>query len=189
VPADLRELQDWLDTKAKDEAAMPIEARLACRRGMIAWRPARRPRRSASARRDRARSSYAAPPLTLTGWFLFREPSQALQSGAEVLERVRADFRLQLELVGNMLFFAIQGLFFGLLAAALILVGRHQRELRHMWQERLGNRAVGPQRGALGVGFLLCVGPRLRHPDSHARDVRHALVALAARERAVFSGW
>src|SRR5262245_3845420 len=38
VSADLRELQDWLDAKSRDEASMPIEARLACRRGMIAWR-------------------------------------------------------------------------------------------------------------------------------------------------------
>ena len=156
VPADLRELQDWLDSKAKDEAAMPIEARLAHRRGMQAWRSGEEAKAVSLMRGATALDpSYAAPPLTLTRWFLFREPSQALQNGAEVLERVRADFRLQLELVGNLLFFAIQGLFFGLLAAGLILVGRHQRELRHMWRERLGIFLTDRTAALWAWGFLL----------------------------------
>jgi tetratricopeptide (TPR) repeat protein len=190
VPADLREMQDWLDAKAKDEAAMPIEARLACRRGMIAWRSGEEAKAVSLLRGASALDpSYAAPPLTLTGWFLFREPSQALQSGAEVLERVRADFRLQLELIGNLLFFAIQGLFFGLLAASLILVGRHQRELRHMWCERLGIVLSDRSATLWSWGFLLLpwvlgfgfVVPTL---------VMFAMLwpLLRPRERAVFVG-
>ena len=139
VPADLRELQDWLDAKSRDEASMPIEARLACRRGMLAWRAGEDAKAVSLFRGASALDpAYAAPPLLLTCYFLFREPSQALQSGAEVLERLRTDFRLQLALAGNTIFFALQALFFGLLAASLILIGRHQRELRHMWRERLG---------------------------------------------------
>ena len=190
VPADLRELQDWLDTKAKDEAAMPIEARLACRRGLIAWRSGEEAKAVSLLRGASALDpSYAAPPLTLTGWFLFREPSQALQSGAEVLERVRADFRLQLELIGNILFFAIQGVFFGLLAASLILIGRHQRELRHMWQERLGI-ALSDRGAALWAWSFLLLPWALGFGILVPTLVMFAMLwsLLRPRERAVFVG-
>src|SRR5262249_58522299 len=86
VSADLRELQDWLDAKSRDEASMPIEARLACRRGMIAWRAGEDAKAVSLLRGASALDpAYAAPPLLLTCYFLFREPSQALQSGAAVL--------------------------------------------------------------------------------------------------------
>jgi tetratricopeptide (TPR) repeat protein len=139
-PPDLRELDQWLAQKAQNQlVAMPSEARLAYRRGVMALK-SHQDAQAVSLLRGAAEldPSFAGPHLTLAWWFLTREPSQALLSCASLLHRMRDDFPLQLELAANALFFAINALFFALLAAALILVGLHQHELRHIWRERLG---------------------------------------------------
>ena len=139
-PPDLRELSQWLEQKRQNQlVAMPTEARLAYRRGTIAWR-SHQDAQAVSLMRGAAEldPSFAAPHLALAWWFLAREPSQALLSWAALLHRLHADFTLQLELAANAIFFGFHALFFGLLAGALILVGLHQHELRHVWRERLG---------------------------------------------------
>ncbi len=137
---DLRELDQWLDQKAQSQqVAMPAEARLAYRRGLIAWKAHQEPQAVSLLRGATVLDpSFVAPHLTLAGWFLTREPSQALLSWASFLQRLKEDFPLQLELGANAIFFGMHALFFGLLLAGLILIGLHQHELRHVWGERLG---------------------------------------------------
>jgi len=140
APAEVRQLHAWLEDKARSQAAaMPAEARLAFRHGLIA-RQSGDEVNAVTLMRGAAEldPSYAAPHLTLMKWFAFQEPSQALLSGAALIHRLKNDFLLQLELAGNLLFQGITALYFGLLATALILIGLHQHELRHVWRERLG---------------------------------------------------
>jgi len=137
---ELRELSQWLDQKAQNQlVAMPSEARLTYRRGVMAWK-AHQDAQAVSLLRGASEldPSFAAPHLALAWWFIAREPSQALLSWASLLHRMRDDFPLQLEVVANTVFFTLNALFFAFLAAALILVGLHQHELRHIWRERLG---------------------------------------------------
>ena len=62
---------------------LPAEARLAYRRGVIAWKAHQEPQ-AVSLLRGSANldPSFVAPHLTLGWWFLTREPSQALLSWA-----------------------------------------------------------------------------------------------------------
>lgn len=135
----LRDLDQWLEQSAQQQTPLPAEARLAYRHGQFAWK-ANQEAEAVRLMRGAAEldPSFAAPHLTLASWFLTREPSQALLSWAALLHRLRDDFTLQLELAANAIVFALQAIFFGLLAAAVILVGLHQHELRHVWRERLG---------------------------------------------------
>ena len=186
---DLRDLDQWLAQKAQSQqVAMPSEARLAYRRGLMAWK-SHQEAQAVSLMRGAASldPSFVAPHLTLGWWFLTREPSQTLLSWASLLHRLKEDFTLQLELSANAIFFALHALFFGLLIAAMILVGLHQHELRHLWSERLG-LALAPRSAAiwswvfLAMPFVLGLGAALP-----------ALVMLAmiwpmlkVRERMVF---
>ena len=185
---DLRELDRWLQQRAQTQMPMPTEARLAYRRGLIAWRAHQEPQ-AVSLLRGAANldPSFVAPHLTLGWWFLTREPSQTLLSWASFLHRLREDFTLQLELSANAIFFGLHALFFGLLGAALMLVALHQHELRHVWSERLGI-ALSP-RSAVIWSWVFLVMPWLLGLGL----ALPALVMLAmawpilkARERAVF---
>jgi len=146
----LRELDQWLEQKAQSQqVAMPSEARLAYRRGLIAWK-AHQEAQAVSLLRGAASldPSFVAPHLTLGWWFVVREPSQALLSWASFLHRLKDDFSLQLELSANAIFFGLQALFFGLLLCAVFMVALHQHELRHVWSERLGI-ALAPRSAAI----------------------------------------
>ena len=109
---DLRELDRWLQQRAQTQMPMPTEARLAYRRGLIAWRAHQEPQ-AVSLLRGAANldPSFVAPHLTLGWWFLTREPSQTLLSWASFLHRLREDFTLQLELSANAIFFGLHALF------------------------------------------------------------------------------
>jgi len=139
APTDLRDLSAWLDYRARSHlVALPLEARLFYRQGLMA---------EASGNRDEAvrllrgagelDPSFVAPHLTLASWLLFREPSQALLQYASVLDLARDNFLLQVALAGNALYLVFQSLLLGLLAAGLLLVGLHHRELRHTWGEQI----------------------------------------------------
>ena len=137
---DLRELNQWLEQKATLQlVSMPSEARLSYRRGQLAWKSGE-VAKAVSLMRGAAELDphFAAPHLALGWWFLTREPSQALMSWSSLLHRFKDDFSLQLEMAGNAIFFGVHAVFFGFLGAALILLGLHQHELRHLWRERLG---------------------------------------------------
>jgi tetratricopeptide (TPR) repeat protein len=158
-PSDLSELTPWLDYKLRSHvAAFPHEARLFYRRGLSlhqsgAHEEAVRLVRGAT----ELDPSFVAPHLTLASWFAFDEPSQALLQYAAVLELARQNFLLQLALAANALCLGLQALFIGLLVAALVVVGLHQRELRHVWTERVA--LFGSPDGARAWSWAFLVVP------------------------------
>src|SRR5258705_76521 len=108
---------------------------------------------------------------------------------AGLLERVRKDFMLQLALVGNALFYSVQALFFGILAAALILVVRYQRHLRHTWRERLES-LVSPRSARAWAWALLVLPWALGFGLALPALTMFAMLwpTLRPRERSVFLG-
>jgi len=141
APTTFNDLAGWLDYKTRNHiAALPQEARLFFRRGLMAHQSGSH---DEAIRLVRGASildpSFVAPHLTLASWFLLGEPSQALLQYAAVLEMARANFVLQLAMVANLLYLALQALFLGLLAAGFLVVCIRNRELRHRWQEGLSH--------------------------------------------------
>ena len=186
---DLRELDQWLEQKARSQqVAMPAEARLAYRHGLIAWKAHEEPQAVSLLRGASSLDpSFVAPHLTLGWWFLTREPSQALLSWASFLHRFKEDFSLQLQLCANTVFFGLHALFFGLLAAGLVLVGLHQHELRHMWSERLGI-VLAPRSAQIWAWVFLVMPWMLGLGAALPAVVMLGMLwpVLKARERAVF---
>ncbi|MBI1799397.1 MAG: tetratricopeptide repeat protein [Candidatus Eisenbacteria bacterium] len=138
-PASLTDLAAWLQYRSSNHlAALPQEARIFYRRGLLLKQAGSD---EEAVEQIRGASDLdpdlVAPHLTLAAWFLLREPSQALLQYAAVLEMVRQSFTLQLALVANTIVLAVQALFLGFLAAALLLVWIRNAELRHAWEERL----------------------------------------------------
>ncbi len=141
APTMFNDLSGWLDYKTRNHiAALPQEARLFFRRGLMAHQSGSH---DEAIRLVRGASnldpSFVAPRLTLAAWFLLGEPSQALLQYAAVLEMARQNFVLQLAMVANLLYLALQALFIGLLAAGFLIVCIRNRELRHRWQEGLSH--------------------------------------------------
>jgi len=157
-PTDLTDLGAWLDYKRRAHlAALPDEARLFYRRGLIA---ARAGQDQDAIRLVRGAADldpqFVTPHMTLASWFIARDPSQALFRYAVVLDLVRRSFLLQLELAANAVYFTMYGLFVGLLATALVIVFLRQEELRHLWEERL-RRPLSPRSARFWAWALLIV--------------------------------
>lgn len=144
-PTDLRDLDSWIAYRSRAHIPMLADqARVFYRRGLLAWRSGQD---SEAVRLVRGAAAldptYAAPHGTLAAWYLTREPSEALQQAAALLQILKRDFLLQLVAAGNAAFLAAQTLFYALLGLGMLLIVLHQSELRHMWQERL-SRTVSP---------------------------------------------
>jgi Flp pilus assembly protein TadD len=142
-PQDLNDLPAWLEYRARNHlTGLPLEARLFYRRGLIL---AQSGNRDDAVRLVRGAAeldpAFIAPHLTLASWLLLREPSQALLQYASVIDLGRQNFLLQNALLGNTFYLAFQSLFLALLAAALILLGLRNRELRHALTESLARFA------------------------------------------------
>jgi tetratricopeptide (TPR) repeat protein len=157
-PNDLNDVGAWLDYKLAAHLSMlPDEARLFYRRGLIAKRGGRG---QDAMRLVRGAAdldpTFVQPQLTLATWTLLSDPGQSVSRYAAVLELVRNSFPLQIELVGNALFFVLQGLFIGLLATALTMVFLRHAELRHIWEERLRTK-VGPLSTRIWAWVILLV--------------------------------
>ena len=139
-PTDLRDVQSWVIYKqTRHLSALPTEARLFYRRGLTAKlagqdADAMRCVRGAS----ELDPSFVEPHLTIASWLLTRDPSQALLQYATVLDLLRQDFNLQLDLAANLLLLAGQALFAGLLLAGILIVWLRRDDLTHLWQEQLG---------------------------------------------------
>ncbi|MEO7867030.1 MAG: tetratricopeptide repeat protein [Candidatus Eisenbacteria bacterium] len=139
-PADLRDVQAWMSYKqARHLSALSTEARLFYRQGLTA-KLAGQDEEAMRAVRGAAEldPAFVAPHLTIASWLLTRDPSQALLQYANVLELLRQDFNLQLDLAANLLVLAIQALFAGLMLAGCLIVWLRREELLHTWQEQLG---------------------------------------------------
>ncbi len=157
-PGDMNDLPAWLDYRARNHlAGLPLEARLFYRRGLVL---AESGDRDDAVRLVRGAAeldpAFIAPHLTLASWLLLREPSQALLHYASVIDLGRQNFLLQLALLGNALYLAYQSLFLALLAAGLILLGLHNRELRHALAERLA-RFASPTTARWWVWVILAL--------------------------------
>lgn len=139
-PSDLRDVQAWVTYKqTRHLSALPTEARLFYRRGLTAKLAgqdavAMRCVRGAS----ELDPTFVEPHLTIASWLLTRDPSQALLQYATVLDLLRQDFNLQLDLAANLLLLVGQALFAGLLLAGVIVVWLRRDDLMHLWQEQLG---------------------------------------------------
>ncbi|MCC6348098.1 MAG: tetratricopeptide repeat protein [Candidatus Eisenbacteria bacterium] len=142
-PRDLRHVQDWVDYRAAAHlASLPNEARLFYRRGLMA-RQAGQYEEAVLDVRGAAEldPSFVEPHLTLASWALVREPSQALLQYATVVDLLRQNFSLQLNLVANAAILLLEALFVGLLGAGGIVVWLRRRDLTHAWQEDIGRFA------------------------------------------------
>jgi tetratricopeptide (TPR) repeat protein len=157
-PQDLGDLPAWLEYRARNHlAGLPLEARLFYRRGLLL---ARSDNLDDAVRLVRGAAeldpAFIAPHLTLASWLLLREPSQALLQYASVIDLGRQNFLLQVALLGNALALAFQSLFLAFLAAALIVLGLRNRELRHALSERLA-RFTSPATARVWVWAVLLV--------------------------------
>lgn len=123
-------------------ASLPNEARLFYRRGLMA-RQAGQYEEAVLDVRGAAEldPSFVEPHLTLASWALVREPSQALLQYATVVDLLRQNFSLQLNLVANAAILLLEALFVGLLGAGGIVVWLRRRDLTHAWQEDIGRFA------------------------------------------------
>lgn len=202
-PDDIGDLGAWLDYKRDTHRpALPDEARLFYRRGLLADRDGDHSRAvrflRGAAELD---PTFVTPHLTLASWALTRDPSQALLRYGVVLGLVRSSFLLQIEMVANVLFFTLHGLFLGLLVTSLMIVFLHQAELRHMWRERLApGLASGTARAwawiillvpfAAGLGLALpaVVFMGMLWPQLRVRERTVFVAMLLALVAAPFSG-
>lgn len=167
-PTSLADPAPWLDYKVRTHtAALPLEARLFYRRGLMLQRGGGFER---AARLVRAAAeldpTFVAPHLTLASWYLTRMPSQALLHYAAVLSLARENFLLQLALAANALSLGMQSVALALVAMVLLVLLVHQSELRHAWRERLAMRLSPVTSHAwswalLVLPFLLGLGPAL----------------------------
>jgi tetratricopeptide (TPR) repeat protein len=139
APADLRDVNEWVAWKNSQQlVALPIEARLFYRRGLIARQSGQLPEALANVRGAiELDASFLAPHLTLAGWFVFSDPSQTLVHWAVIVDRIRRDFTVQLDVVANVLSLGLEALFVGLLAAGLVIVLLRRELLAHGLFEQL----------------------------------------------------
>ena len=139
APSDLRDVNQWVAWKnAQQLVALPIEARLFYRRGLIAHQSGQMPEALANVRGAiDLDPSFLAPHLTLAGWLVFSDPAQTLIHCAVIVDRIRRDFTVQLDVVANVLSLGLEALFVGLLAAALIIVVLRRELLAHGLFEHL----------------------------------------------------
>jgi tetratricopeptide (TPR) repeat protein len=138
-PADLRDPTAWVTWKnAQQLNSLPIEARLFYRRGLIARQSGQFPEALANVRAAiELDPAFLSPHLTLAGWFMFSDPSQTLLHCAVLLDRVRRDFIVQLDVVSNLLVLGLEALFAGLLLAGAVIVVLRRQELAHGLHEHL----------------------------------------------------
>jgi tetratricopeptide (TPR) repeat protein len=188
-PKDLRHVSEWIAYRvARHVAALPIEARIFYRRGLIAQQSGQMDEALLNVRgASELDPSFVEPHLMLAAWMLTREPSQALQQYAVVVELLRQSFNLQLELAANAFLIAYQALFAGLLLAAMLVVWLRREDVTHVWRESLAR--YGTQRGSrwwaaalMGLPFLAGLGLTLPTLGFLA----YLWPVLRARERALF---
>jgi tetratricopeptide (TPR) repeat protein len=189
APTDLRDVSAWVAWKNSQQlVALPIEARLFYRRGLIAKQSGQMPEALVNVRGAiELDPSFLAPHLTLAGWFLFSDPSQTLIHCAVIVDRVRRDFTVQLGVVANVMSMGFEALFVGLLAAGLIVVLLRRALLVHGLFEQLST-FISPSTARwwvpviLVLPFLAGLGLTLPVLGLLAFLVPH----LRLRERALF---
>ena len=138
-PRDMRRVSDWTTYRlARHIATLPLEARIFYRRGLLAQQTGQQDVALLNVRgASELDPTFVEPHLTLAAWLLTREPSQALQQYAVVLELFRQSFNLQLELAANAFLIGYQALFAGLVLAGMLVLWLRREEVTHVWRESL----------------------------------------------------
>jgi tetratricopeptide (TPR) repeat protein len=141
-PPALRDVADWIRWKhARQISSLPAESRIFYRRGLLAMQSGQRAEALAAVRGAvELDPTFVQPHLTLAGWLAFADPPQALVHAAAVVERLRRDFNLQVDLVANALTLGLDALFAGLLFAGVILVFLRRHDLSHGFEEPLAQQ-------------------------------------------------
>lgn len=138
-PADLRDVGAWVAWKnAQQIDALPLEARLFYRRGLLA-REAGQPSEALANLRGAIEldPAFLEPHITLASWSLFSDPAQTLMHCASVVDLCRHDFNLQLGAMASLLILVMEALFAGLLFSGLFIVLLRRHELSHSLLEQL----------------------------------------------------
>jgi hypothetical protein len=156
APADLRDVTAWVAWKNSQQlVTLPIEARLFYRRGLMARQSGLNPEALANVRGAiELDPSFLAPHLTLASWFLFTDPAQTLIHWAVIVDRIRRDFTVQLDVVANVLSLGLEALFVGLLAAGFIVVLLWRHHLAHGLFENLST-VISPATARWWVPVIL----------------------------------
>jgi tetratricopeptide (TPR) repeat protein len=139
APTSLADIDDWRQYQHRSHIiALPEEARLFYRRGLVLWTQ----HQEADALKlvrgaAELDPGYAAPHLTLISWLLLREPGQAIQHVGAMVQLARENFALQLTLVLDSLYLTLQVVLLALLFGGIGLIALTHDRLRHTWKERL----------------------------------------------------
>lgn len=159
APVDLRRVSEWLNWKqSRHLTSLPSESRLFYRRGLMARQAGQFEEALLNVRGAADLDpTFVEPHLTLAAWMLTRDPSQALQQYAIVIEHLRENFGLQLSLAANSFILLFQALFAGLTVTALLVIWSRREELLHPAREALGRFASPP--GARLWSWALLVLP------------------------------
>lgn len=155
-PSDLRDVNAWVAWKnAQQLDALPLEARVFYRRGLLAHEAGQTQEALANVRGAiELDPGFLQPHVTLANWALFSDPAQMLLHAASVVDLCRHDFNIQLDLIANALVLGIEALFAGLLFAALIIVVQRRHELSHSLLEEL-SRTIAPETARWWVPIIL----------------------------------
>ncbi|NOT35013.1 MAG: tetratricopeptide repeat protein [Candidatus Eisenbacteria bacterium] len=157
-PLDLRTPEAWLSWQSINHIpALPVESRVFHRRGLDALHSGQVAEGIRLIRASAALDpGFVSPHARLARWYLYREPSQALHELGVLTHLLRHSFQLQFDVIANALFGLLHALFFGFLASGVVLVVVHERELRHMWEERLA-RVISPFTARVWTWVLLAL--------------------------------
>ncbi|MEQ1831874.1 MAG: tetratricopeptide repeat protein [Candidatus Eisenbacteria bacterium] len=138
-PADLRDVNAWVAWKSAQQIdALPLEARLFYRRGLLAREGGQTQEALTNVRGAiELDPQFLQPHITLASWALFSDPAQTLLHCAAVVDLCRHDFNTQLDLIASALILGIEALFAGLMFAGLFLVFLRRHELSHSLLEEL----------------------------------------------------
>jgi tetratricopeptide (TPR) repeat protein len=188
-PPDLRRVGAWTAWRTQRHlASLPVEARIFYRRGLTTQQGGQIEEALADVRgAAELDPTFAAPHLTLAAWMLTRDPSQALQQYAKVVELLRQDFNLQFELAANAILVGFEALFAALLLASVLVVWLRRDELTHAWREQLARYATpgGAKRWATALAILpFCTGFGLTLPA--LAMLGYLWPSLRVRERILF---
>lgn len=157
-PRDLRDVSAWLAWKdAQQISALPAEARLFYRRGLLAMQAGQTQEAFANVRGAvELDPAYLQPHVTLASWTLFRDPAELLQHCAAVVEVWRHDFTVQADVLANLLVLGLEALFAGLMFAGFFIVLHRRHELSHSLKESLA-RTISPQTARWWVPVILAL--------------------------------
>ena len=189
APANFRLLDPWLDYKREARfPALPAEARIFYRRGLLAYQPGSQDEALRLVRGAvELDPTFLAARVTLLRWQLFADPSQALAQASGIIDLGRRDFATQWSLAANAAYLLVNAWMLAILLLAGLILVTHNAELRHAIRERLGRWATPASSNTWAwvfviSPFLLGVGAML--PVIVSLGLLWPL--LRARERAVW---